>query len=582
MGAGPLRLASKSEQPRFTYDEERDAAFIDELIQISEDRRTENFGPNYFDWAKEFYLFRPAYWQPQLEYQIKLRLADLQMLLMQEASDLTDVEPNFFISRAGSRDEDREKAFHLNWRAQNFQLEWMKAELWSQICHTGFVEVVPNRPPMGPGVRLRCRNPQSVYPDPFPDDWRDWEYICVRVPMAPDEIVRAFPSCADRLPGLLAEHQREMFLESRLGGVIGAGPMAIQMPPGAMQSVAIGRPPGATDYLAVDYLFIKDESREQLTREIEGNKQRPYLPAPLTRPKYPTGRLIVRCDKLKLWDGPNQLRRFPLIPVFGMPPLFGVWGTPPVQYLIQQQHLAESMMSQHAENMIRLNYGYRVYQDGAVLNPENFDKLGASIRVKTAGDVQQAFRIIPPTPFSSQQTAFPTELLAHMRELYGYTPERSGKVGAGNISPGLLDAGVSNAMAMTRLRARLLADAVEHAGRLVFETMVDWMDDSTLTGALNGDFATAPWAGIPLTEINQWKIELDAASLKPMSSSALRQLVPVMANLGWLTPKYGLRWLGVPHADDIAQDLQQQQREAEMAAIASGGATKPPGKRGKK
>ena len=563
-----LPATARAEMPTFTYAEERDAVFVDELVQVAEDKRTETLGPNYFEWVREFFMFRPAFWQPQLEYQIKLRSPDLQMLLMQEASDLTDTEPMFFISRQGERRQERELAFMMNWRAENYQLEWNHAMVWSQLCHTAFMEVYFDNQTRG--VKLRARNPQNIYPDPFCPDWRDWEYVVVRVPMAPDEIVRRFPGSADRLPGLLAEHQREMFLESRLGGVIGSGPMSIEMPPGAMQSVAIGRPPGATDFLSVDYLYIKDESRESVQKEIEGSKAAgALLPPPRTIPKYPHGRLIIRTGKLKLWDGPAQYRRFPIVPLFSLPPIYGTWGTPPVQYLIQMQHLSESMYSQAAENAIRLNYGYRLFADGMILNPEAMDKLGASLRVKTADDVSKAFKVIPPTPFSSQQAAFPTELLQHMRQLYGYTPERQGQIGAGNISPGLLDAGINTSMGMSRMRARYLSESVEHVGRLVYETMVDWLGDTEFAESLSGDFRTAPWQQVPLDQIDSWKVELDANSMKPMSSSALRMLVPTLANLGWLTPDVGLKWLGVPQADDVAKKLEEN-RQQELMAVASG------------
>src|SRR6266446_1036773 len=96
-GAPPRPLGYNNEPPTFTYEEERDAAFLDELIKLCEDKRTEVLGPNYFAWAKEFFLFRPSFWQPQLEYQIKLKMSDLQTLVMQEASDLTDSEPVFFV-----------------------------------------------------------------------------------------------------------------------------------------------------------------------------------------------------------------------------------------------------------------------------------------------------------------------------------------------------------------------------------------------------------------------------------------------------------------------------------------------------
>jgi hypothetical protein len=561
---------SRDEQATFTIEEERDASFIDDLIQISEDHRTEAQGPNYNEWVKEFFLFRPAFWQPQLEYQIKLRMPDLQTLVMQEASDLTDVSPIFFVTRDGKRQKAREKAFQANWDKNNFQLEWFKAELNALLCHTGFIEIVTDSTAPR-SVRIRSRSPQNIFPDPFATDWCDWEYIVIRVPMAPDEIVRMFPHAADRLPGLLAEHQRDMYLESRLGGVLGSGPMAIELPPGAMQSVAIGRPPGANDYLSVDYVYIKDDSRENVVREIQGSKNAGgVLPPPDTLMKYPTGRLIVRTGKLKLWDGPNQYREFPIVPVFALPPIYGVWGTPPVQYLIQMQHLAESMASQVAENQIRTNYQYRVYQDGAILNPDNLDKLGGSIRVKSADDVSKVLKFVGPGQMGSEQYKFSNDILSHMARLFGYTPERQGSSGAGNISPGLMDAQVVNAQAITRMRARLLADSVQHAGRRVFETMVDWLDDSIFHQSFNGDFRTAAWEGVPLEQLQNWEVTLDADSLKPMSASSAKQLVPTLLNLDAITKRMALKMLGVPGADDIADAKESQEQMAQLAAIAQG------------
>ena len=190
--------------------------------------------------------------------------------------------------------------------------------------------------------------------------------------------------------------------------------------------------------------------------------------------------------------------------------------------------------------------------------------------MKTAADVAQALRFMGPAQMGQEQYQFAQQLIAHMKQNFGYTPERQGQVGSGNISPGLLDAGVSNAMGSTRMRARLDADAVEHVGRLMFETMVDWLDDSIFTNSLNGDFLAAPWQGVPLDQLNGWKVDLDANSLKPWSSASLRQMVPVLAKLGLLPNADALKMLDVPNADDMAKRLEQQkQQEAMMAALAA-------------
>jgi len=566
-GAAVLR-AVRQAPPDWTIGEQRDSEFIDELIRVSDNNRTEALGPNYFEYVRQFFLFRASSWQPQLEYQIKLRIPELLTMFLEESFELSEPEPVFFVMRNGARQDKREDALHTNWRATRSQREIFKAHLWSMMCHTGFLQVmVEPGPPRQ--VRIAARNPQNIYADPFASDWKDWQYVVIRVPMAPDEIVRTFPWAAGRLPGLMAQNQREMYNETRTAGVIGSGPESIELPPGAMQSVTIGRPPGVADFMSVDYVFIKDDTREAVAKEIAGAKAAgAVLPPPSTIMKYPSGRLIVRCSKLKLYDGPNQYRRFPIIPCFSLPPLYGIWGTPPLMHYIQMQHLVESMLSQNAENIIRMNYGYRLIQDGAILNPEALEKLGGILRVKNLDDVSKAFRMVSPTQFSSEQNSFPNEIMQHMRDLFGRTASRQGNIGAGNISPGLFEAGVAQSQAMTRMRGGMLADTIEDLGALEYETMVDYLDDTILTDSSQGSFRTAPWEGVPLDQIHGWNVKVDAASVRPISRTRLQQMVLPLINLG-LPLEVGLKWLDIPDLDTVVDKITQQ-KQAELQAMAMG------------
>ena len=575
--AGRVMRAVRQAPPSFTIQEERDSEFVDELIRVSDNNRTEALGPNYFEYVRQFFLFRAGAWQPQLEYQIKLRLPELLSMFLEESFELSEPEPVFYVMRQGARQQDREDALHTNWRATRSQREIFKAQLWAMMCHTGFLQVEADPGPPRT-IRLRARNPQNIYPDPFAHEWRDWQYVVIRVPMAPDEIVRTFPWCADRLPGILAQNQREMYNETRTAGVIGSGPESIELPPGAMQSVTIGRPPGVADFMSVDYVFIKDDTRETVGKEVAGSKAAgALLPPPNTIMKYPSGRLIIRVAKLKLYDGPNQYRRFPIIPMFSLPPLYGIWGTPPLMHYIQMQHLVESMISQNAENIIRMNYGYRLMQDGAILNPEALEKLGAIIRVKSLDDVSKAFKMVTPQQFSAEQNSFPDSIMEHMRQLFGRAGGRQGNIGAGNISPGLFEAGVAQQQAMTRMRGSLMADAIEDCGALEFETMVDYLDDSILVEATDGSFRTAPWQGVPIDALHGWNTTLDAKSVKPISRTRLQQLVLPLVNLG-LPMKIALKWLDVPDLDDVIAAIAEQQ-QMEMLAQAAGAAGKGKGKK---
>jgi hypothetical protein len=165
-----------------------------------------------------------------------------------------------------------------------------------------------------------------------------------------------------------------------------------------------------------------------------------------------------------------------------------------------------------------------------------------------------------------------------MKELFGYTPERSGNIGAGNISPGLQEAGVQASQAITRMRSGLLGDAIEDIGRLEFETMVDYLDNTVLVDSQNGAFQTAPWEGVPLDQIGGWSTALDAASIRPTSSTGLRQLALPLINLG-LPLDIALKWLQVPDAESIGERIRQDKQQ-QLVAMAMGEKAK--GRGGKK
>jgi hypothetical protein len=67
----------------------------------------------------------------------------------------------WFVTRHEKRQKTREKAFQANWDANNFQLEWFKAELNALLCHTGFIEVMTDASAPR-SVRIRSRNPQAA------------------------------------------------------------------------------------------------------------------------------------------------------------------------------------------------------------------------------------------------------------------------------------------------------------------------------------------------------------------------------------------------------------------------------------
>src|SRR5271169_2184696 len=79
---------------------------IDELIRISEEARTDVYGPKHSEDCRNFYqLFERTRKMPT--YRPRIAAPQLQLLLMQEAADLADTTIQVFIQKDdGTRDKE--------------------------------------------------------------------------------------------------------------------------------------------------------------------------------------------------------------------------------------------------------------------------------------------------------------------------------------------------------------------------------------------------------------------------------------------------------------------------------------------
>jgi hypothetical protein len=74
---------------------------------------------------------------------------------------------------------------------------------------------------------------------------------------------------------------------------------------------------------------------------------------------------------------------------------------------------------------------------------------------------------------------------------------------------------------------------------------------------LRGDKGSevALWEGI--LDPHDYDLMLDTDSVQPLSEVALRRLVPELMKTGVMNTERGLQILGVPHAEQIAQEHRQ-------------------------
>src|SRR5215831_13831374 len=180
---------------KYLTDEERAGReIIDEMIRLAYDKRRETHGDQFFDEVRSFYTFIPQIRTTNPSFRPKIRFPDLQMMVIQEAGDITDNQPIICLSQEAVRKQEREKALQAQWQAGHFNLQLLHAEIWALLCGTGFIQV-SYRPELYSGrggVKLTAWNPENVLVDPWCSNHHDWEYLILRIRMTYDEIRRRF------------------------------------------------------------------------------------------------------------------------------------------------------------------------------------------------------------------------------------------------------------------------------------------------------------------------------------------------------------------------------------------------------
>ena len=313
--------------------------------------------------------------------------------------------------------------------------------------------------------------------------------------------------------------------------------------------------------------------------QIGGKKETALLPEPQTVPAYPFGRLIIRCDKVKLFDGPNPYRRFNFIPVQVHPARNNFWAPPPIRYVIQLQEIAQTLSRQNVENTVRLNNGLVIINEAAGLRADSVLGLpGERILVQSPDGVDKAIKILTPPAFGGEQWNMPDKLLDKMRKNFGHSDQRSGQPPAGNQSSNLYEASLSQATGLTQVRARLMQPSVKLAMEMVYETMLQYQNP-TMFPMPNAEKDQAlefvNWMGAKnLDDMDSWELLVDPSSIKAMSSAMARQYALLLRNAGLLDVLSTLEAIGWPDAEKIAAKVSQEQQMQLLSKESSRGAPK--------
>jgi hypothetical protein len=336
----------------------------------------------------------------------------------------------------------------------------------------------------------------------------------------------------------------------------------MQMPPGPMSAnnSRLGNQPSTTPSdgrLQVRYSYIWDSNVREIVKAAAGSevKTDAVIPAKYEL-LYPNGRYIVDVENYGVvfdGDNPHPMGDFPLTRVLGLPALTSFWGVPPTRYTKDLQDLAVRMLKQNFENAVRVNNVQYFIDENSGLTTDDFGGLPGEIRVISSNG--KAPTTLAPPAFPAHFMQYPQFLLQLQKELWGFSPQRQGQSGAGNVGPDLFESAVAQSQSLTRLRAMMLASSMQRLAEQVFYMMAKYQGDGKFPSFENG-FQLTDWKQIAPDEAKRFNVYLDPASVQPMSANALRNLVPKLRQLQMLDTRSGLDMLGIPGAGEIAENLE--------------------------
>lgn len=543
---------------------------LDLLERMSMQERDQRWGPNWVQEMKDFYELNYFASTATPSYRPKVVLPELQYLLMSEATDLTNDSPRCYISINGKRDEQREKAFSAAWKQGLFNNRIFDAVFWSQFAnpswlHMGFNSTTRN----GRGsVWLRARDPETVWPDPHSKNDRDWSFVGCEDWSYVDDVRREWPEQGLRIR---VGAGYDDYQDNEQGG--SRFDLSMELPPGPLR---VDAPEGFEHQrngprVRKRFFWIKDYARE-IIREIAGEKTAlgfELAIQPLLKWKYPNGRFLAECNGVILADGPNWVPRlpeddfgtFPMIGVWSMPHPSSIYGPPPVRYGKGPQEISEKMWTQLVENMIRTNNVQCWIPRDSNIDIDGYGGLPGEVQVYD-GDKPPTMTTPPQMP--QHMTQIPELMLQKVARYVGFTPERQGQAGQGNISPELFDASIFQSQSLLRMKARMLSETYQRVCLMAFHMMARFklVEDRFKPPRKQGEQACV-WSPIPGSA--ECDLEMDEDSVDAMSNTMMKRLVPTLAKMNLVTPQFALETLGVPHADEMAAEAT---RQAELAALA--------------
>lgn len=538
---------------------------LDELERISLYERDKLLGRDYFREIDSFYNLEEDPATP-ITFRPRVSIPQLQTLVLNEATDITDSSPKIYIMHKDQRDREREKHFQEQWKGSFVNNRILESFIWAMLSNLGFLQVGFNpRARRGKGQSWVCmRQPKSVFPDPYATNDRDWSWTGWEDWVYIDDIYRNFPD-----KGRYVHPHLYMASAEPYGSVEGAleFPEASPLSQQGTQERKIFR----DNRVRKRTFYLFDSTRERVRDYAGTASEINELVHPRFQYTYPTGRWIVEAEGVILSDGPNwcpqlpddDLGTFPLLRVPAMPTITNFWGPPPIKLTRQLQSLSERLYTQLFENVVRTNNGVIVLENDTGLDPQAIGWLPGEVLMINRGS--QPPKVINPQPLPQHMLTLPATLLGIQKELQGYNAARQGTTQPGNTSAELYDATLWQSQPMTRLRGRMLAEELQRLAQILFYVDAGYRNlPDRILGNDRGEPTFSNWNPIEPGKLGEYEAQLDEGSLQVLSAATLRSIVSAMGKANLLPTRFLYETLGLPNAEELAEE---RTRELELAAM---------------
>jgi hypothetical protein len=541
---------------------------LDELERISIQERDKHLGKDYFHDIKEFYALEDN--RPQLNFRPAVQIPQLQTLVLNEATDITDASIKVYITQDGRRDEAKEKYYQANWRQGCYNNRILESIIWAMLSNLGFLQVgFSPSARRGKGVTwLESRDPETVNPDPFCKSDSDWSWVQWWDWMYIDEVRRIWPDKGKLIRAKAYAGSADPY---------GTADTTLDYPeysPMSNQGNEPNKKIFRDNRVRVRTTFMFDNTREKISEYAGTSSQALGLVHPRFGYKYPDGRWLTDTEDVILADGNNWCPQlpdddrgtFPIVRIAAMPTIANFWGPAPVKLSRSLQNLSERLYTQMFENVVRTNNSVIILDQRTGLDPNNIGWLPGEVLLINQGAPPPTVSQIQPLP--QHMMTLPASLLALQKELQGFSEARQGQSGGGNVSSDLFDATLWQSHYQTRLRGRLLAESLQRLAQIVFYVDARYKSIADRVFVPNqgkDESSVAEWEPIGAESMDKYDAHLDPGSLKVVSGGAMRSVVSALAKAQLLPTKYVLNAFDLPAADEIAEE---QTKQLELGAMA--------------